>query len=104
MRNCQVCGLCEDVSDSCLACGEASWLFSDVPADKPKKSGKKQPAPEAPAPEAPAPEAHGISDEEFAGELAYASEMELLALIGDEQLSPAWRDLVNAEIVKREAK
>ena len=106
MKNCQVCGLvCEDVLASCDACGEASWAFAvDVVADKPKKPGKKKPAQSEEVLAAPVVEVPVISDEEFAAELANASELDLLTLIGDENLSPAWRVLVEAEIDKRDTK
>lgn len=105
MKNCQVCGLvCEDVLDSCDACGEASWVFAvDVVADKPKKSAKKKAVQPVEVLQAPVV-APSISDEEFAAELANASELDLLTLIGEENLSPSWRALVEAEIDKRDVK
>jgi len=106
MKNCQVCGLvCEDVLGSCDACGEASWAFAvAVVADKPKKSATKKAVQPIEVLEAPVVEAPSISDEEFAAELADASELDLLTLIGDENLSPSWRALVESEIDKRDVK
>ena len=108
MKNCQVCGIdCEDIVNSCDTCGEASWNFSvDVVVDAPKKSSKKKSAktadaPAADAPVADAPIAQQISDEEFASELANASDMDLLSLFGQENLPLTWQKMIQDEIAKR---
>lgn len=103
MKRCLVCNhMAADSDPSCAKCGEGSWAWVvDVAPAAPttkKKSAKKSAKVEA-APVEPA--APAISDEEFAAELASASEADLLGLFGDESLSPAWRKLVEVEIAKR---
>lgn len=100
MKRCLVCNhMAADSDPSCAKCGEGSWVWVvDVAPAPAKKSTKKKSAKVEAAPVEAAP---AISDEEFAAELASASEADLLGLFGDESLSPAWRKLVDAEIAKR---
>lgn len=104
MKSCLVCNHMAANSDlACSKCGEASWAWAVdaaaiAPAPTKKKPAKKSAKAEASPVEPAAP---AISDEEFAAELASASEADLLGLFGDESLSPAWRKLVETEIAKR---
>jgi len=103
MKICQVCGRNEeDSSDSCRACGEGSWSFSvSIYAEPERKQGKKRPIP---ADVKPVEDTSAISDAEFETELANASDMDLLSLVADEHLTQVWRELVSAEIIKRDSK
>jgi len=104
MKRCVVCGHKTPGSDlSCIKCGEASWAWvADVapaaPAAEPApKKGAKKKA-KVVEPVAPA-----ISDAEFEAELAAASDDELFALYADENLSPAWLKLIEAEVARRDS-
>ena len=102
MKSCQVCSMvAEDDDAACFACGEASWVQSDVVVDAAPKKAKKQ---KATKPVEPVADDPVISDAEFASELATASDADLAALKADPRMSDAWLALVDAEIEKREAK
>ena len=113
MKSCLVCGALADVKVlACSACGEASWkLVSGVAAAAPaaelapKKAAKKASKKSVPAADAvvEAPVDSAMSDAEFAAEVAVASDVDLLSLLGEEALSPVWREILIAEIDKRGA-
>jgi len=113
MKSCLVCGALADAKAlACSACGEASWKLSGgapvapvapvaaapVVAKKPAKKASKK---SSPAESAPVDSV--VSDAEFAAEIAAASEVDLLSLLGEEGLSPEWRAILVAEIEKRGA-
>lgn len=119
MKVCAVCGASAAVSaSSCGACGEGSWkpfVASSpkaapvaAPVAEPKKAKKTKKASSSVEPVA-APEesvaASGeISDEDFAAEIAAASDVDLLALMGETSAMPeSWRAMLTAEIEKRGA-
>lgn len=109
MKRCAVCDkVCGDVP-SCDGCGESSWSIITksvekpaakpvaAPAEAPAKKGVKKKSAKTAAPAMPQ-----ISDEDFAAELALASDSELLSLMGNENLSDSQSDLLAMEIAKRD--
>jgi hypothetical protein len=116
MKVCAVCGSSAPVSaSSCSACGEGSWKPFVAPANavepvvepkKTKRSKKASPAVVEPvaAPEEIAAASGEISDEDFAAEIAAASDVDLLTLMGEASAMPeTWRTMLMAEIDKRGA-
>lgn len=106
MKRCQICGhVSKDSDSSCIKCGEASWAWvadiAPVPAPVVSEPKKKQKKGKAAEPVAPA--ANGISDEEFAEELASATDTDLVALSADDKLPASWQKLIQDEIAKRTA-
>lgn len=111
MKVCAVCGASASVAaSSCGACGEGSWQPFVAPAapvpveakKAAKKSKKVQPVVESVAEPVAEPVAGDITDEDFAAEIAQASDADLLSLLGESSaMSPSWRALLLAEIDKR---
>lgn len=111
MKQCLVCLAVSPVAAlSCGSCGEASWasaapaaVSQPAAAEAPKKTSRKKKStePVAEPVEASVEEPAAISDEEFAAALPSASDNDLLSLLGDQNLKPAWRQLVDDEIDRR---
>lgn len=110
MKRCLVCNVMNSVAAaSCISCGEASWSYLAAPiaeapiAEAPKKAARKKKASVDSAPQSAedAAPAEDISDAEFAAALSSANDVEMLSLLGDENLKPEWRKLVEDEIDKR---
>lgn len=108
MKRCAVCDkVCGDVP-SCDGCGESSWSIITKSVEKPTAKPVAAPA-EAPAKKGmkkksskTSPAMPQISDEDFAAELALASDIDLLSLMSADGLTESQSELLALEIAKRD--